>query len=378
MAERVHFTEARVRAFKPKPKRYDIYDDDARRLVVTVRPEGSRTFYLVKKVGGRVVRYRIARTDEISVEEARKQAAILGGQAALGKDPAEERRGLRAGPKLLEVWQAYLAQAKTPGARRKSIGHDEWRFARHLARWGARKLSEIRRADVVRLHATITATSGPYAANRAVALLSSLTGWWNRQVGAELQNPCRGVKRNHETSRERYLLPDEMRRWWAAVLSDPDQDTRELAALLLLLGVRRGNLQHARWEQLDLASSAWRIPAGEMKANREHLAPLPAPALGILRERHTRVREPAEGLIFPSRRHSGPISDPRHCLARIATAAGIADLRPHDLRRSYATWALEAGVDSAVVAHLLAHTDTTVSGIYRKVTFATALEASER
>jgi integrase len=47
------------------------------------------------------------------------------------------------------------------------------------------------------------------------------------------------------------------------VPADLDTDTRELAALLLLLGVRRGNLQRARWEQIDLAAKCWRIPPAE-------------------------------------------------------------------------------------------------------------------
>ncbi len=236
---------------------------------------------------------------------------------------------------------------------------------------------------MARLHAGITAGSGPVAANRAVALLSSLYGWWGQRIGRELPNPCRrprgqrGPGWNKETPRERYLLPDELRRWWAAVLADLDTDTRELAALLLLLGVRRGNLQRARWEQIDLAAKCWRIPAAEMKANREHEAPLSTAACGILATRWERAGEPEAGWVFPGRA-DGALGDPRGGLGRITKRAGIVTLHPHDLRRSFATLALDAGVDSAVIRHLLGHSDPSVTGVYRKVTFSTALEASEK
>ena len=378
---RVNFTKEALEALKPGPKRYDVHDSGpkaARGLCVTVTPAGAKSYYLIRKLGGRTERIRIEAVGNMAPEIARKRATALNNEIGEGRNPAEARRGRRAEPTVAEVWKLYLAHNKQPSTGRKSIAEDEWRYKRHLEQWANRKLLGLTRGDVARMHATVTKDSGPVAANRAIALLSSIFGWWGRTIGRDLPNPCRGVKRNDEASRERYLLPDEMRRWWAAVLADHNRDTAEFAALLVLLGVRRGNLQRARWEQLDLASRAWRIPAAEMKGKREHLAPLPSSAVGILSGRHSRMGEPREGLVFPGRREGAPLADPRGGLARIAKSAKVIDLHPHDLRRSFATWALEAGVDSAVVAYLLAHTDPTVTGIYRKVTFTTALEASDR
>ncbi len=363
------------------PLRYDVYDSGPKAvpgLCVTVTPMGAKSYYLVRKVGGRTERIRIDAVGNMSPETARRRATALNNEIGEGRNPAGARRERRAEPTLGEVWRLYEAHHKRPSTGRKSIASDAWRYNRHLAGLGSRKLWNVTRGEVARLHATITKDSGPIAANRAVALLSSIFGWWGRTLGRDLPNPCRGVRRNDEAPRGRYLLPDEMRRWWASVLADHDCDTAEFAALLLMLGVRRGNLQGVRWEQLDLASRAWHIPASEMKSSREHLAPLPAPAVGILTARRARRDPPREGFVFPGRFEGSPLRDPRGALARVAKAAGVADLHPHDLRRSCATWALEAGVDSAVVAYLLAHTDPTVTGVYRKVTFSTALEASDR
>ena len=378
---RINFTKEALEALKPGPKRYDVHDTGpkaARGLCVTVTPSGAKSYYLIRKLGGRTERIHIEAVGNMTPEIARKRATALNNEIGEGRNPAEARRGRRAEPTVAEVWKLYLAHNKQPSTGRKSIAEDEWRYKRHLEQWANRKLLGLTRGDVARMHATVTKDSGPVAANRAVALLSSIFGWWGRTIGRDLPNPCRGVKRNDEASRERYLLPDEMRRWWAAVLADHDRDTAEFAALLMLLGVRRGNLQRARWEQFDLASRAWRIPASEMKANREHLAPLSSAAVGILSARHARMGKPSEGYVFPGRSEGTPLSDPRGGLARIAKAANVSDLHPHDLRRSCATWALEAGVDSAVVAYLLAHSDPSVTGIYRKVTFPSALDASDK
>ena len=378
---RINFTKEALEALKPGPKRYDVHDTGpkaARGLCVTVTPSGAKSYYLIRKLAGRTERIHIDAVGNVTPEIARKRATALNNEIGEGRNPAEARRGRRAEPTVAEVWKLYLAHNKQPSTGRKSIAEDEWRYKRHLEQWANRKLLGLTRGDVARMHATVTKDSGPVAANRAVALLSSIFGWWGRTIGRDLPNPCRGVKRNDEASRERYLLPDEMRRWWAAVLADHDRDTAEFAALLMLLGVRRGNLQRARWEQFDLASRAWRIPASEMKANREHLAPLSSPAVGILSARHARMGNPSEGHVFPGRSEGTPLSDPRGGLARIAKAANVNDLHPHDLRRSCATWALEAGVDSAVVAYLLAHSDPSVTGIYRKVTFPSALDASDK
>ena len=381
--QRESLTKETVADLQPSTKRYDVHDTKERGLVVTVTPNGAKSFYVVWKVDGRVERYHIGNVADVKTEEARKKAAWFRTEANAGRNPAEARRGRRAEPPLSEVWAAFLTHYENPSAGRKSIQHDKWRYEKHLAALGGRRLSGITRADVARLHASITAACGPYAANRAAALLSSLYGWWGQRIGRELLNPCRrprgqrGPGWNKEAPRERYLLPDELRRWWAAVLADHDEDTRELAALLVLLGVRRGNLQRARWEHIDLAARCWRIPAADMKANREHEAPLSVAAVGILAARHVRAGEPSEGWVFPSRTGRS-LGDPRGGLTRVAKAAKVAGLHPHDLRRSFATLALDAGVDSAVIRHLLGHTDHTVTAVYRRVTFPTALEATEK
>jgi integrase len=360
---KVRFTKPSVKALRPEAKRYDVYDDsDNRGLAVTILPSGCRTWYLIRKVRGRVERVKLGNVADLSPEAARKKAAKVNATIADGRSPSEERRAIRSEMSLGALWTAFLERHAKP--RKRSWRTDELRWKRHLSHWQSRKLSSITRPDVARLLAAIAASSGPIAANRARALLHTLfalAATW----GANLQNPAAGTPRNRETSKDRYLLPDELRRLLAALDEDHDADTADFLRLLLYTGVRRGSLCAARWEDIAIADALWRIPGEYMKAGRSLELPLAPAAVAILRERQERAVPGAVSVwVFPGRRN-GHTAGPQRGFARVCGRAGITDLTPHDLRRSFAVYAQESGVQLAIVARLLGH--GTVGGITGKV-----------
>jgi integrase len=377
VAKRIaHFTDARVRALKPEATRYDTYDDDARGLVVTVRPEGSKVFYLVRKIDGRVVRYRIARTDELSVEKARKQAEVLGGQAALGKNPADERRKVRAAMTLGELWELFKARR---GEKKRSLPTDTNRYTLHLAAWAKKKLSAITRADVATLLAKITTDPdrGPIAANRTRALLHTMFAV-GIEAGLEIANPVSGSKRNPENTKSRYLQPDELRRFWRALVAEPEDDVRDFLQVLLLTGVRSGSLAAARWADIDLKDAVWHIPPESMKAGKSLDLPLAPRAVKILKARQQHV---ASEWIFPSpRTESGHLATVlRDGWVRVLAVAKITRVTPHDLRRTHATYGLAAGIPIEVLGKALGHTPIGgVTAIYAQADLQLVRLAVER
>jgi integrase len=376
MAKRVlRFTDARIRTLKLETKRYDLYDDGARGLVVTVRPEGSKVFYLVRKIGGRVVRYRLARTDEINVEKARKQATILLGEIASGKNPAEKRGAVRAEMTLGELWELF----KERRAAKRSLATDKTRYNLHLKSWARRKLSAIRRADVAALLAKITADSGAIAANRTRALLHTMFEV-GIEGGLEIQNPVAGTTRNPERSKQRYLQPDELRRFWQALLAEADSDTREFLQLLLLTGVRSGTLTSAQWNDIDLKDAVWHIPPESMKAGKPLDLPLASRTLKILTER-AKLVTPEARFVFPSARtESGHLATvPREGWMRVLTRAKVSGVTPHDLRRTHATYGLAAGIPIEVLGKALGHTPIGgVTAIYAQADLQLVRLAVER
>ncbi len=93
---------------------------------------------------------------------------------------------------------------------------DESRYNQYLKKWQNRKLSAISRRDVEQWHLAIGDSNGHVAANRTLVFLGSLyaraTG-----IGYEGMNPARGITRFKEQSRDRFLQPDELPRFFAAV-----------------------------------------------------------------------------------------------------------------------------------------------------------------
>ena len=105
-----------------------------------------------------------------------------------------------------------------------------------------------------------------------MALLSkmfSLAIKWRMRT----DNPCRGVERNPENKRTRYLSGAEMAKLTQALAVYHDEQAANIIRLLLLAGARRGEVLAMRWEHLDLASGVWVKPGATTKQKTEHRAP---------------------------------------------------------------------------------------------------------
>jgi integrase len=313
------------------------------------------------------------------VPDARKAALAKVGGVARGENPVEERRKAReatvGGRKatLGDIWNLYLEQhAKV---RKRDWKKDERRYTRFLAPWASRPASSITRAEVAVLHATITKEHGGGQANRVRALLHTVFEK-ARLFGVEIVNPVTGTPRNPEHAKERYLLPDELHRLLkAAETADPE--TRDFLKLLLFTGVRRGSLRAARWQDISLEDAVWTIPAENMKAGRPLSVPLAPVALKILKARKS--AQPDESpYVFPGR-SEGHSAGPRETWEAVRDAIGLAGVTQHDLRRTFATYALEAGVPWPVIQRALGHTPVGgITAVYARVTPAQVRAGVER
>ena len=131
---------------------------------------------------------------------------------------------------------------------------------------------------------------------------------------------------------------------------------------LVLTACRSGEVRFAAWDEVDLGSATWTIPARRMKAEREHRVPLSARALEVLREAQE-LRD-GSGLVFPSQRaraiHNGTLSKLLHELE--------IDAVPHGFRSSFRDWAAECTDAPREVCELaLAHVNSDrVEAAYRR------------
>ncbi len=359
---RFPFSVNRLRKL-PVPDRGRVYHYDERTagLCVCVTHTGTQTFYVYRKIDGRPQRMRLGKFPDVSIDAARKAASEFSGEIAAGRDPAAERKARRESPTLESLFSHWWETHSKP--HKKTWADDKRIFEKYLGTHRNRRLAKIAKADVQRWHTALGTDCGPYQANRVRALLSAMYGV-AADLGFDGPNPCNGVRKFKEESRERFLLPDEMQTFFGA-LAEEEPLWRDFFLLLLLTGARRGNVAKMAWEELDLDRAVWYLPGREMKGGVPVAVVLPEPAVAILQGR--READPDGAWVFPSKVTDGPIDDPRKAWARIRERSGLTDLRMHDLRRSLGSWQAAMGTSLQIIGKSLGHRDHKATQIYSRL-----------
>lgn len=237
------------------------YDNKAAGLCLCITKTGAKTFYLYRKIDGRPERVRLGKFPEVSVEDARDAVKGMIGEIAKGNDPAEERRAKRTAPTLGELFQHWWKTHSKP--HKKTWADDERIFKKYFAAISGKRLTAIHKGNVKAWHTRLGDRHGPYQANRARAMLSAM---WAcaADLGCDMTNPCLGVKKFKEQSRERYLQPEEMKAFFTSLAAE-EPLWRDFFLACLFTGARRGNVAAMRWDELDLEHGAWHITGEKMK-----------------------------------------------------------------------------------------------------------------
>ncbi|HOC43782.1 MAG TPA: tyrosine-type recombinase/integrase [Thermoanaerobaculales bacterium] len=354
MVERTYLDNADIAALEAREKRYDVYDSAVGGLAVTVTPKGVKTFYMIRKVAGTVERIRIGRFPGMKIGGARKAAIPLQTAIGAGRNPAEERRDARGHVTIGELWKAYLERWAKP--RKRSWRYDQVMYGKHLKRWAAKRADLVKPLDVVNLHERIAREGGPVAANRALALLSSMYSSSMHTVRVPLGNPCAGIRRTAETPRNRPLQPAELDRLLEALDAAQDRDAADAVRLMLFTGLRVRNVLGLRWQWINLRDGILRVPASAFKTKRVHTIPLPSQAVRVLKLRRRQQRHEGRSVwVFPGDSAKGHLDTIRGAWGRIGKAAKIEGAQLRDCRHTFATVAGAAGVPYEVIAHLLGH-----------------------
>lgn len=225
--------------------------------------------------------------------------------------------------------------------------------ADQLAAWvrvlGETPLSELTPNRIDEARARLRDGRSPSTVNRYLAALSVALSF---AVGKGLiqSNPARGgrhgaLRRAREPKRDRVLAPDERRRLLDACAAESPA-LHALVVLALTTGGRQGELLGLRWSQCDLAGE--RVSFVRTKNGEARSVPLPAAALDVLRPL-ARVRRLRDDRVL------GLAAFPLQAWRRARSAAGLGDVRFHDLRHCYATALADAGASLAELRHALGH-----------------------
>ena len=365
MAKKLNFTMGSLSRIKPPSEgRQYLYDAKTAGLAFCITAAGSASFYWLKKVSGRTERLRLGGFPELSVDTVRDLATKHNAAIANGVNPADSKRKQRGELTMGELFGLYV-EFHGPHKKATSLATDKATWKRYVTGWSGRKLSSIEHSDIQSLHARIGKANGKYAANRLLALLSTMFSVATDH-GWKRPNPCKGVKKFAEKSRDRFLQPEEIPRFLKAVDSLENQTAADVFHLLLWTGARKGNVLAMQWAEIDLLSATWRIP--DTKANESQRVHLTAEAVAILQ----RLKESAKEspFVFPARTAGsvfGHLSDVTKPWEAVRVAADLPMLRMHDLRRSLGSWMAADGASLPIIGKTLGHRNQATTAIYSRL-----------
>jgi integrase len=285
-----------------------------------------------------------------------------------GADPLAEIEEARAAPTVAELADRFEAEhlpRKRLGTARDYAqllkNHIRPHFGLHV------KVADVTFADIDSLHRKITKTGATYAANRCVAVVSKMFSLALRW-GYRTDNPAKGIERNVEHHRRRYIGSDELARLTVALAAHPDKQAVNAVRLALLTGARRGEILGARWADIDLAAGLWSKPPSSTKQKQHHRVPLSAPARQLLSdiraEQLAGHKRPLGTFVFPGDGDSGHRVEIKKDWAELCKAAGITGLRFHDLRHSFASQLASGGASLPLIGALLGHSNPVTTARY--------------
>ena len=357
-------TERKIRDAKAGPKTVLLRDSKVVGLAVRVASGGTKSFVLDYRAGGKRRLATLGRCSEMSLEQARAMAgrelvAIRAGEA----DPVRDRRDAMEAPTVAAGIDKFLGEE---APRRIADGlmaeRTLYTYRKQCAwlrpRLGTLKIAAVTLRDIDRA----LAKTAPVARNRYLAILSRLFTYWQRIEWCEPgHNPARLIEKTREQPRDRVLAPSELEALATAAGNSGEVFAVAAIRFLMLTGWRSGEALALRWDHVDFERAEVLLPS--TKAGRQ-TRPIGAPALALLSELPKAHENPfvfagARGVALGYRKL-------RSVFAGACEAAGLEDVRLHDLRRSVATMAAANGLPVLLLRDLLGHKSVTMANRYAR------------
>ena len=377
---------------------------------------GNRSFLLNYRINGVERFFTIGSRPTWSVDAARTEARELRRRVDRGEDIAVEKRERREAPTVKDLIERYVADHLMSKRLKGSRLNDAKKM---LAEIGAelglsRKVADVHFGDIESMHRHITESGRPVRANRILAVTSNMFSLSLKPLAGETKpwrdaaqgNPCKGVKRNPETAKERFFSTAELAALSDALnASEAPGSAADCIRLIMLTGCRPDEAMNARWEQFDDERGFWVKPSSHTKQRKVHKAPLNPAAIELLtklRAKHSKSKSKSPWVFHGQNRPSEPLKQiwsvwyRARALATVALWAGsdqpaiaavvtdlhsrlgreptveechteaalrdlklpvgLMDARPYDLRHTFASVGAGGGLSLAIIGRLLGHT----------------------
>ncbi len=401
MATKFKLTKRTIEALKPRASVYEVQDTDLQGFQVRVHPDGRKVFYFYyrNKDG---VRRRPAVGDyhpkSFPIEKAREKAGQWFGLVAEGKDPSAEKQLSRSAATVADLVKLFMEEVETHDKPTTAAEYRRQLEAHFLPKFGNKKLAAVTTAEMHRLHSnlakprklTITAKKGMKSYSRvrgskasANRVLATIRAMFNKAEVWKLippaTNPTRGIKLFKEKPRSRYLTPDELERLAKALDAAENEETAStwtIAAIRLLIytGARKSEILTLKWEHVDADAGCLRLPDSK---TGEKVIFLNKPAADVL-EKLVTIRDRENPWVICSSRKEGRLVNLSKPWTRIHKAAGIENLRLHDLRHVFGGTGAALGLGLTAVGALLGHRNASTTMRYSNMAPSPLAAANEQ
>lgn len=413
----VKLTKRTVEAIEPSGARTFWYDKDLKGFGLKAEPSGAMTWIVEYRAagGGRRAQKRrltLGKLGALTPEQARQLAKDALAEVHSGGDPASARTERKVALTMSELCDVYLAEATKGniitrrGAVKKpsTLISDRGRIARHIKPLlGSKLVRDVTSADIERFLRDVAGgktavdvktvkrgraivTGGKGTATRTVRLLGGIFAYAIEER-IRAGNPTHGVRKYADNQGARFLNTEELTRLGRALrdaetvglpwrmrenssgakhLPKHEENRRSVLSvhataairLLILTGCRVGEILSLKWAHVDLERGLLLLPDSKTGAKAVILG---APALAVLA---SIARVEGCEFVIASESMDKPRRDLKRPWAMVRLAAGLEDVRLHDLRHTYASHGAAAGLGLTVVGRLLGHAEVKTTNRY--------------
>lgn len=385
------FTVTSLKKLAPRDKPYEVRAPDLKGLLLRVQPSGVKTFYYEHSRGKRE---KLGKNGNLMLEsqtitQIKREAMRVASEGP--KESRLNRQKATLGGFALGDYSVHIADKVI--THRQHIRSIERNFEKlfdrrmdeiqplDIERWKKRRLSqgvkfETIKRDFASLKACLNTAVSPF---RYIAT-HELVSYRLEAPTETLESPTQSVRylsREEEASLRKALIDRDRRNLNSQIAKDNSYNKTPLTVcfsdhvtplvlLALNTGLRRGDLFHLEWRDIDLDRGEINkvIRKTRRKNKKTVCLPLSNESVGILKRWKGQVDSE---LVFPSPVTGRALDNIDAAWKEILKRAEIARFRFHDLRHTFATRLVEAGVPIYTVKELMTHSSIAQTEIYAHV-----------
>ncbi|MCW2312076.1 tyrosine-type recombinase/integrase [Rhodoferax antarcticus] len=368
-------TDAQCRASKAREGIYRL--NDYKGLYLEIKPNGIKAWRYRFKLNDKASWYALGDYPSVTLGDARVKCDAVRKQVKEGINPVQHRQ--------IERIKRELDSANTFEAiAQEWLALKDWAVITKTRRLdmlkrvvfpsiGKLPVRQITSAHVLDIMNRTAKRGAPTVAAEAKRTISAVFGHAAATLRADTDPvwPVRNALPPNKTQHKRALSVEEV----GKLLADFDGhggnfQTIQAFRLMWLTLSRPNESIQAEWCEFDLEKTLWTIPAGRMKARREHVVPLPTQAVILLNAMHAITGHTK--FVFPNRDdRQRPMSDAalRQALKKLGWATKYS---PHGTRTTGSTRLNEMGYRPDAIETQLAHAEP--NSVRRTYNHATYIE----